>query len=103
MAVDRVKADTLEVDLYFNLLNKLKSSSSPHDGNGAQPQRDAIFDSLDEDVEMDGEDADTAWVAEARTSSRREADKLEAEMRNYSVNLIKESIRVGDAWILLHR
>jgi len=57
------------------------------------------------EIEYDGEFGDLKreisgkldddWLSLTSQRVKKEADKLEAEMRNYSVNLIKESIRVS--------
>ena len=38
---------------------------------------------------------DMEWVEEARENERREAARLDVELRGYMSNLIKESIRVS--------
>lgn len=51
-------------------------------------------------LEAKGE-RDDDWFQTTADKARREDEKLEAEMRNYSINLIKESIRVSNRWFLL--
>jgi hypothetical protein len=38
---------------------------------------------------------DTAWVDETELKNSKERNKLEAELRTYTSNMIKESIRVS--------
>ncbi|KAG5457656.1 MAG: hypothetical protein BJ554DRAFT_2272, partial [Olpidium bornovanus] len=40
---------------------------------------------------------DMAWVEEKQSATKAKLDKLEAELKGYRNNLIKESIRVGGA------
>lgn len=38
---------------------------------------------------------DMEWIEEAKEAERKEASKLDVDLRNYMSNLIKESIRVS--------
>jgi COP9 signalosome complex subunit 1 len=50
------------------------------------------LDAGDSSPESRGE-RDDAWVRATSEKAKRETDKLDAEMRNYSINMIKESAR----------
>lgn len=73
-----IKKETLDVELYHVVHAQLESITSrmPDDGEGSP---------------IDAEDA--AWLTHAAETSRRTSEKLDAEMRNYSINMIKESTR----------
>jgi hypothetical protein len=98
IAIRRVKADTLDYELYGNLVDELTSWRKSQQGTSeTSPESlggfefDGEFDDLRR--EISGK-LDDDWLSLTSQRVKKEADKLEAEMRNYSVNLIKESIRV---------
>lgn len=101
IAIRRVKADTLDYELYGNLVDELtsyrrsqhSSSELSSDGLGGF-EFEGEFDDIRR--EISGK-LDDDWLSLTSQRVKKEADKLEAEMRNYSVNLIKESIRVSRA------
>jgi len=102
LAIQRVKTATLDFELYGNLMEDLNSYRQGHGGlaedSGSFPQ---VLDGInvmeglsDLEVESSGR-IDEEWLSSTTQQVKKLDDKLEAEMRNYSVNLIKESIRVS--------
>ncbi|KAJ1555943.1 COP9 signalosome complex subunit 1, partial [Cladochytrium tenue] len=62
------------------------------------PRYLAVLELLNEDLKSRGlpeTPADTAWVENVQRTVRSKTERLEAELRNYKTNLIKESIRMG--------
>lgn len=102
LAIRLVKTVTLDYELYTNLLEDLghyRSSSSETAGKvGPLPMTldgiEVAEGLSDLGAEINGR-SDEAWLSSTAQKVKKQDDKLEAEMRNYSVNLIKESIRVS--------
>lgn len=79
------KRDTLDWELYNVVFAQLTGMTSRQ---GEEMQLDAG----DSSSEARGE-RDDAWVTATSERARKEGEKLDAEMRNYSINMIKESAR----------
>ncbi|OLL24403.1 COP9 signalosome complex subunit 1 [Neolecta irregularis DAH-3] len=71
LVVELIKADTYDVILYKSCIAKLQS--------------------LDPSVQCDHK-----WVDETSRYVRNQTEKLEAELKQYKTNLIKESIRIAN-------
>ncbi|KAI9217793.1 26S proteasome subunit RPN7-domain-containing protein [Blastocladiella britannica] len=74
-ALDAIKADSLDTDLHNAAFRDLSQRLA--DANLPQPI------------------PDDAWIDKAARTARVETDKLEAELKTYRANSIKESIRMG--------
>lgn len=81
-----IKRDTLDWELYNVVFAQLAGVTSR--------QEEAVQLDLggDSSLEARGE-RDDAWAATTSARARKEGEKLDAEMRNYSINMIKESAR----------
>lgn len=101
LAIRQVKAVTLDYELYGTLLEELRPYRTQNVGEpetGTLPRTLNDIDVLEGMADLEAEAAgriDEAWLATTAQQVKKQDDKLEAEMRNYSVNLIKESIRVS--------
>jgi COP9 signalosome complex subunit 1 len=89
-ALEIIKRETLDTELYNVVVAQLSGISSriPDSGDGSPLESS----SADVASEARGE-TDEAWLAKTTETSRRTGEKLDAEMRNYSINMIKESTR----------
>ncbi|KAG7528471.1 hypothetical protein FFLO_06125 [Filobasidium floriforme] len=100
LAIRQVKAVTLDYELYGTLLEELRPYRTQNVGEaetGTLPRTLNDIDVLEGMADLEAEVAgriDEAWLATTAQQVKKQDDKLEAEMRNYSVNLIKESIRL---------
>jgi hypothetical protein len=100
LAIRCVKRDTLDYELYGNLvedLNGYRQRGETEGGSGMEVLDGELIareDFPDLHHEVCGR-LDDGWLSSTSQTVKKEEDKLEAEMRNYSVNLIKESIRVS--------
>jgi hypothetical protein len=110
LAISIIKSETLDFELYDTVLAHLTTLAAVGDvvtDEGIQVEAPAN-DLSDEVMDVDGMGVsvetgleaqgqrDDDWFQRTAEKARREDEKLEAEMRNYSINLIKESIRVSD-------
>lgn len=84
-ALTIIKSDTLDWELYNQVFSRLVEVTS-------RQEVDNELDPEDSTCECRGE-RDQAWLTTARDKAKREMEKLDAEMRNYSINMIKESAR----------
>ncbi|KAJ9104246.1 hypothetical protein QFC19_004063 [Naganishia cerealis] len=108
-AISIIKSDTLDYDLYDIVFAQLASvgnstgtqvevdegvqvDPAPNDPTDEGMEVDTTGISVETSLEAKGE-RDDEWYQMTVEKARREGEKLEAEMRNYSINLIKESIR----------
>lgn len=92
----------LRIDAYCLALALLRTS---HIGNTqkyciiANKLMDTIHEQRHNNIQVPAESLaaaqDNAWVDAMKKSMRAKTEKLEAELRNYKTNLIKESIRMG--------
>lgn len=90
VAISIVKSETRDVELYAQLLSSITVpvDAQAYDGvSGITTEQDGT--------------SDGAWVEETEEAVQKEETKLHAEMRNYSTNLIKESIRVSEYLVLI--
>lgn len=78
-ALSLITSSTKDVHAYHQAL--AIRNTSPHHDQAALPREQRL-------------PADTAWVESTERSNRAESQKLDLELRNYTNNLIKESIRV---------
>ncbi|KAJ9127550.1 hypothetical protein QFC24_000959 [Naganishia onofrii] len=109
LAISIIKSETLDFELYDTVLAHLTTLGTSAVGDvmtdeGIQVEAPAN-DLSDEVMDVDGMGVsvetgleaqgqrDDDWFQRTAEKARREDEKLEAEMRNYSINLIKESIR----------
>ncbi|KAF9395246.1 COP9 signalosome complex subunit 1 [Podila verticillata] len=84
MAVAEMKNNqTLNVQRYVNLAKKLQDAVKLHGQSGANVGNDLLA-------------MDKAWVDNQAQRAKQYADQLEAELKNYKRNAIKESIRMGN-------
>ncbi|KAJ9094456.1 hypothetical protein QFC21_005995 [Naganishia friedmannii] len=109
LAISIIKSETLDFELYDTVLAHLTSLGTSAAGEMAIDEgiqvETTTCDVADEGMEVDGMGVsietgleakgqrDDDWFQKTAEKARREDEKLEAEMRNYSINLIKESIR----------
>ncbi|KAJ9119602.1 hypothetical protein QFC22_003311 [Naganishia vaughanmartiniae] len=109
LAIGIIKSETLDFELYDNVLAHMTSLETSDAGEVAMDEGVQVDtpanDLADEVMEVDGMGGsvetrleakgqrDDDWYQKTAEKARREHEKLEAEMRNYSINLIKESIR----------
>lgn len=83
MAVAEMKNNqTMNVQRYVNLVKKLQDAVKLHGQSGANVGNDLLA-------------MDKAWVDNQAQKAKMYADQLEAELKNYKRNAIKESIRVS--------
>ncbi|KAG0342459.1 COP9 signalosome complex subunit 1 [Podila horticola] len=84
MAVAEMKKNqTMNVQRYVNLVKKLQDAVKLHGQSGANVGNDLLA-------------MDKAWVDNQAQKAKMYADQLEAELKNYKRNAIKESIRMGN-------
>lgn len=79
-ALHLITSSTKDVNAYHQAL-ALRNTTAHHD-QAALPRDQRL-------------PADTAWIESTERSNRAESQKLDLELRNYTNNLIKESIRVS--------
>ncbi|KAI8050865.1 26S proteasome subunit RPN7-domain-containing protein [Syncephalis plumigaleata] len=75
LALAEIKANTLDAKRYKQLIVKLNAALESH---GQAPM-----------------EFDAQWVEQTETKVKRRFDELEADLKGYRSNLIKESIRIG--------
>jgi COP9 signalosome complex subunit 1 len=78
-AIRLIKSNTLNVALYHETVEQLRTRAP----NAEEAQ------------------LDQAWMDNATRTAKSTTEKLEAELKNYKNNLIKESIRVQPAYLFL--
>ncbi|KAG0349349.1 cop9 signalosome complex subunit [Podila humilis] len=84
MAVEEMKNNqTLNVQRYVNLVKKLQDAVKVYGQSGTKVSNDLLT-------------LDKAWVDSQALKAKQVADQLEAELKNYKRNAIKESIRMGN-------
>ena len=81
LAIKETQAHTLDTKRYHQLITKLNAALESR----AQPL----------------EEVDSQWVELTQRKAKKRFDELEADLKGYRSNLIKESIRVG--WLLAAR
>ncbi|KAL7747069.1 hypothetical protein RI367_007565 [Sorochytrium milnesiophthora] len=79
MAVAQIKEESLDTKLYQDALAKLNSVRAAN--------------------HRPAEDFDVQWAETAQRTARVKGDKLEAELKTYKNNCIKESIRIGHNYL----
>jgi predicted nucleic acid-binding protein len=75
LALAEIKANTLNAKRYKQLIVKINAALESH---GQAPM-----------------EFDAQWVEQTETKVKRRFDELEADLKGYHSNLIKESIRVS--------
>lgn len=87
-----IKESTLDVSLYEQAFHLYRQTISAIEaGENTSPLAVAWYES----VKGNEVGLDRAWMETARKEGQSTMDKLEVELKGYSTNLIKESIRVG--------
>lgn len=82
-ALEIIKRETIDTDLYHVVRAQLEGvASRMTNGEAATAAAAPIVDADDE-----------AWPTRTAEAAKRTTDKLDAELRNYSLNMIKESTR----------
>jgi len=81
-----IKTQSLDKEAYIRAITQLDILEAYEDGK-------SIIS--DEKMGINGPNADTAWVERVEEEGKREAGKLDVELKGYMSNLIKESIRVS--------
>jgi hypothetical protein len=95
LALAKVKKETSDVESYRSIFEDVKAVDN-HDRSAVMIEMtNHSSDNKEIEREINGQ-LDDDWIDASSMHVRKENEKLEAEMRNYTVNLIKESIRVSD-------
>jgi COP9 signalosome complex subunit 1 len=85
-AIETIKTQSLDKEAYIRAVVQLDLLENYEAGNSTIN---------DEKIGLNGPNADTAWVERVEEEGKREAGKLDVELKGYMSNLIKESIRVS--------
>ena len=89
-ALDTIKTRTLDKEAYARAITQLDLIEGYEAG-------DAMMN--EGSVGLSGPNADMEWVERVEEEGKREAGKLDVELKGYMSNLIKESIRVSRALV----
>jgi len=87
-ALDIIKTRTLDKEAYARATTQLDLIEGLEAGNTMMNEGS---------VGLNGPNADMDWVERVEEEGKREAGKLDVELKGYMSNLIKESIRVSRA------
>ncbi|KAM0788086.1 hypothetical protein ACM66B_001255 [Microbotryomycetes sp. NB124-2] len=102
MAMDAIKQHTLDVNLYEHAFHMYKQHCNAIEaGQTTDETAKAWFNKHSADgltVHVD-----TAWCERARKEEQQTTDKLEVELKGYTTNLIKESIRMAHRDLARHQ
>ncbi|GHJ86833.1 hypothetical protein NliqN6_3235 [Naganishia liquefaciens] len=91
-ALEIIKRDTVDTELYRVARAQLEDVSSRMTNRDGEAPTGMVSNKNDDDDDDDDDD-DEAWLARTADAAQRTTEKLEAELRNYSLNMIKESTR----------
>lgn len=92
LALAEIQRSTLDVVLYEEAFHMYRQTMSAlESGENTSPVAAAWYES----VKGKQVPLDRAWIEHARKEGQSTMDKLEVELKGYSTNLIKESIRVN--------
>lgn len=88
LAALTIKQDTMDTKLYQTAYEKYTEARKRTAAAGQQSAEETL-------------DPASEWLTSTRKAAQKEHDKLEAELKSYQSNLIKESIRVGSPTLSL--
>lgn len=114
LALPTIQSSTMDVALYEECVDMIERmmEAGPEEqqqqeqpmmedetGNDKSTKGTITGEQAEQEDEEDGGDAvtllDEQWLSETAIKAKRELEKLEVEMKTYSTNMIKESIRVS--------
>ncbi|ORY82347.1 26S proteasome subunit RPN7-domain-containing protein [Leucosporidium creatinivorum] len=99
-ALSTIKETTLDVSLYEQAFHLYRQTiSAIQAGENTSPLAVAWYES----VKGNEVGLDRVWMEAARKEGQSTMDKLEVELKGYSTNLIKESIRMGHRDLARHQ
>lgn len=93
LALAEIERSTLDVNLYETAYHMYTQSlAAIENGTNTSPVAVAWYDSVRGQSRVQ---LNQSWIDHAKNEAQSTMDKLEVELKGYSTNLIKESIRVS--------